>query len=142
MSWSVTPLSASITRMQISALSTAANALKTLYFSTVSLTLLFFLIPAVSIIVYFCSFLSNFVSMASLVVPGMSLTITLSSPMILLIMDDFPALGLPITAILMLSSSSAVSIVSSNFSIMMSRRSPMPNASEEDMLTGSPSPRL
>ena len=50
--------------------------------------------------------------MASLVVPAMSDTITLFSPVSLLIMDDLPTLGLPTMATLGLSSSTSSSLSS------------------------------
>jgi len=84
-SCSVTPSRASINKIHTSALSIAAHARKTLYFSILLYTLLFRLTPAVSINVYFLLFLSTGVSIASLVVPATLLTITRSSPRILLI---------------------------------------------------------
>ena len=73
------------------------------------MTLLFLLIPAVSINVYFpCSF-SKYESIASRVVPAILLTIFLFSPKILFINDDFPTLGFPITATFILSLSSSLS---------------------------------
>ena len=51
-----------------------------LYLSILSFILFFLLKPAVSINIYFPSSLSKGVSIASLVVPAMSLTITLFSP--------------------------------------------------------------
>ena len=54
---------------------------------------------------YFPCLFSKYVSIASLVVPAISETITLSSPNILFISEDFPAFGLPITATLIVSSS-------------------------------------
>ena len=47
------------------------------------------------------------VSIASLVVPAISLTIVLSEPESLLTNEDFPALGFPITANFKISSSSS-----------------------------------
>ena len=74
-----------------------------------SFTLLFLLIPAVSINTYFpCSF-SRLVSIASLVVPAISLTIALFSPKSLFIKDDFPTFGFPIIATFIVVSSSSPS---------------------------------
>ncbi len=69
-----------------------------LNFSIDSVVLLFLLIPAVSIKLYFpCSF-SKYESIASRVVPAILLTITLFSPRILFTREDFPTFGFPITA--------------------------------------------
>ena len=105
-SWSVTPSIASNINMQTSARSTANKLLITLYFSIFSFTLLFFLIPAVSINTYFPNSFSNSESVASLVVPAMSLTITLFSPNILFTNEDLPTFGLPIIATFIVNSSS------------------------------------
>ena len=108
-SWSVMPSCASITSTATSQRSTAATARIILYFSISSLILLFLRIPAVSIKTYFCPSSSKGVSIASLVVPGILLTISLSSPSILFIRDDFPTFGFPIRATFITSSSSAFS---------------------------------
>ena len=65
-------------------------------------------------------------------VPAISLTMFLSSPKILFISEDFPTLGFPITATLILSSSSS-STESGNFSYIASKASPIPCALVEDI---------
>ena len=71
--------------------------------------------------------IDTMVSIASLVVPAMSVTIFLSMPIKAFIKDDFPALGLPTTANLG-NSSCSVSISSGSgiFSTMASNSSPVP----------------
>lgn len=80
-------------------------------YNTVSLYILFILFlrlrPAVSINIYSLPSYFMAVSIASLVVPAISDTITLSSRASLLISDDLPTLGLPTIATLGLSSSSS-----------------------------------
>ena len=93
--------------MHTSALSTASSERITLYLSKFSFTLLFLLIPAVSIKTYFPNSFSKEESIASLVVPAILLTITLFSPKILFTNDDFPTLGLPIIATFITVSSSS-----------------------------------
>ena len=78
-----------------------------LYFSISSLILLFLLKPAVSISTYSPLSFLKFVSIASLVVPGISLTMLLFSPIILLTNEDFPTFGFPINATLVISPSSS-----------------------------------
>ena len=63
--------------------------------------------------------------MLSLVVPAISVTIYLSSPIRELIKDDFPALGLPTTANLG-SSSSTILLLFGNFFTNSSNSSPVP----------------
>ena len=108
-SCSVTPSVASITRIAISARSTAATVLMILKRSRSSLILLLRRRPAVSINTYSLPLYLMAVSIASRVVPAISDTITLFFPTSLLIIDDLPTLGLPIMATLGLSSSSIVS---------------------------------
>ncbi len=86
----------------------AVRVLITLYLSISSLILLFLLNPAVSININLPSSVSNLLSIASLVVPGILLTIFLFSPSNLFISEDFPTLGLPTMAIFMYSSSSSL----------------------------------
>ncbi|MNP15718.1 hypothetical protein D3C76_1080870 [compost metagenome] len=104
--------------------------------------MLFLLIPAVSINIYFPNSLVKCESIASLVVPAISLTITLSSPSILLTSDDFPTLGLPIIATLTVSSSSISGSTLSNLLYISSNISPIPNFLPADIPNGSPNPRL
>ena len=66
-----------------------------------------------------------FVLIESLVVPGMSVTIFLFSPINALINEDFPALGLPITA--NFGRSSERSISSEKSLTTSSSKSPVPN---------------
>ena len=91
---------------------------------------------------YFPCLFSKYVSIASLVVPAISETITLSSPNILFISEDFPAFGLPITATLIVSSSSISCDTSSNLSYTASKSSPIPSFFPADIGYGSPSPKL
>ena len=102
----------------------------------------FFLIPAVSIKTYFPNSFWNSESIASLVVPAISLTIILFSPRILFINDDFPTLGLPIRATFIASSSSSLSSFSGSASQILSKTSPIPIALTDETLCGSPSPKL
>ena len=77
--------------------------------------------------------------MESLVVPAMGETITLFSPVISFMMDDFPTLGLPITAMDMASASSSKS-TSGKASTILSNTSPNPNIFADDIAMGSPMP--
>ena len=116
-SCSVIPSVASIIKTATSQRSTAVTVRMILYLSNSSLILLFLRSPAVSINTYSCPLRFTVVSIASLVVPATGDTITRSSPRSLLIIEDFPAFGLPITAILGRSSSSSSSCTgASNFS--------------------------
>ena len=81
-----------------------------------SFTLLFLLIPAVSIKLYFPVSFSKYESIASLVVPATLLTITLFSPRILLTKEDFPTFGFPIIATFIISLSSSSSFFSGKYS--------------------------
>ena len=101
-----------------------------------------FLNPAVSIKTYFPYSFSNLESIASLVVPAILLTINLFSPKILLIKEDFPTFGFPITATFISSDASSSSCFSGRLSYIASRTSPMPIALTEETLYGSPSPKL
>ena len=98
------------------------------------MTLAFFLIPAVSVIIN--SFLNKLylVSIESLVVPDISVTIFLSSPKIAFINDDLPTFGLPSIEILG-KLSSWLFILSSNFSTMRSSNSPVPDPLIEEIGT-------
>ena len=128
--------------MHTSALSTANKVLITLYFSRFSVTLLFLLIPAVSMKTYFPNSFSNSESIASRVVPAILLTITLFSPKILFTNDDFPTFGLPIIAtFIIVLSSSLLSFLGSS-SYIASNTSPIPIAFTADTGYGFPSPRL
>ena len=89
-SCSVTPSVASITRMAISHLSTAATDLIILYLSRSSFILLLRLRPAVSMNTYSFLLYVIVVSIASLVVPAILDTITLFLPRSLFIIDDLP----------------------------------------------------
>ena len=82
------------------------------------------------------------VSTASLVVPAISETISLFSPISLLIKDDLPTLGFPIIATFVISSSSSSSLGSGKKETTSSRRSPIPNWLAEDIGCGSPIPKL
>lgn len=66
-----------------------------LYLSMSSFILFFFLNPAVSINTYLPFSFSKGESIASLVVPAISLTITLLVPSILFTSDDLPTFGFP-----------------------------------------------
>ncbi len=100
-SWDFMPSKASTTSNATSARSMAFMALSTLNFSTPGSMLPLFRMPAVSIIVIGISLYTRWVSIESLVVPGMLLTITRSSPIIWFSRLDFPTLGLPTMAIFM-----------------------------------------
>ena len=78
LSCSVIPSLPSKISKTISLLSIAFNALIAEYLSMASKIFPRFFKPAVSITVYLCPFLSKGVSIESLVVPEISLTITLS----------------------------------------------------------------
>ena len=94
-----------------------------------------------SIIIYSLPSNVKGVSIASLVVPGISLTITLSSPIILFVKEDFPALGFPTMAMCITSFSSSASSSSGKCFTTSSRRSPKPKPCEEEMEHNSPIPR-
>ena len=128
--------------MATSHLSTAATARIMLKRSISSFILLFRLIPAVSININFCPSFSTGESIASLVVPGILLTISLSSPNILLISDDLPTFGLPIMATFIASSSSSSASSGGNSLITASRRSPSPSIWPAEIGIGSPIARL
>ena len=81
-------------------------------------------------------------SIASLVVPAISETITRLFPISLLIIEDLPTLGLPTMAILGLSSSSSISEPSGKFFTTSSSISPIPSFEAADTGIGSPIPRL
>ena len=112
----------------------------TLNFSTLSYTLLFLLIPAVSINKYCCPSFSKYVSIASLVVPAIGLTITLFSPKILFKIELFPAFGLPVIATLIISSSYSVFNPLGNCSTTSSNKSPRPILFALDIAYGFPKP--
>ena len=84
----------------------------------------------------------NSESIASLVVPAISLTMFLLSPNILLINDDFPTFGFPITATFIGSSSPSISSFSGKCSYIASNTSPIPVAFVDDIKYGSPIPKL
>ena len=88
-----------------------------------------------------CSF-SNSESIASLVVPATLLTISLFSPRILLINEDLPTFGLPITATFICNSSSSSSDFGGSSLYIASNISPIPIAFTDDALYGSPNPKL
>ena len=141
-SCSVTPSTASITIITTSALSTAVTVRIILYLSISSLTLDFLRNPAVSINTYSRPAHVTSVSMASRVVPAILETITRLSPVNLLIMDDFPTLGLPTMATLGLSSSSSSRFNCSKYDVTWSSISPIPLLCAAEIGTGSPIPRL
>ena len=141
-SCSVTPSVASITRITTSALSIAAIVRMILYLSISSLILLLRRSPAVSINTYSVSLWTISVSMASLVVPATSETITRFSPNRRLISEDLPAFGFPTTAIFGLSSSSCSILSRSITSSTASSISPSPSLLLADTGWGSPMPRL
>ena len=88
------------TTIQItSALFIASNDLDTEYFSKSTLICFFLRMPAVSINVYSLLLIVSLLSIASLVVPAISLTINLSSFNNLLTIELLPAFGLPTNAI-------------------------------------------
>ena len=115
LSCSINPLEASITIKQTSLRSIALKARRTLYFSVVSYTLPRLRIPAVSITTYFCPSLVNSVSIASRVVPAISLTITRSSPRSAFVNEDFPTFGRPIKQNFVTSSSYSIPFFSGMF---------------------------
>ena len=141
-SCSVTPSVASITTMTTSALSTAETARIILYRSISSFILFLRLRPAVSINIYSLPSYFMAVSIASLVVPAISDTITLSSRASLLISDDLPTLGLPTIATLGLSSSSSCLDESGKCFTTSSSISPSPSIEAADIGCGSPIPKL
>ena len=141
-SCSVTPSVASIRIRHTSERSMAIVARRTLYFSMASSTLLLRRRPAVSMKTNLPLSFSNRESMASRVVPAMSETITRSSPRILFTREDFPALGFPITATLMASSSSSSPSSGGKYWRQASSRSPVPCPWTAETAMGSPSPRL
>ncbi len=91
-----------------------------------SMTFDFFLIPAVSMNTNFPSSFSITVSVASLVVPAISETITLSSPAILLISEDFPTFVFQITATFTYSSEYCSVSSSGKYLNISSSKSPVP----------------
>ena len=95
-----------------------------------SLTLAFFRIPAVSVNIKSLPNRVYRVLMASLVVPGMSVTMVRSSPNKALIKEDLPALGLPKMAILGSPLSDSSSSSSSSLTTSSSK-SPVPQPLEE-----------
>ena len=80
--------------------------------------------------------------MASLVVPAILETITLLSPVSLLIIEDFPTFGFPTMAIRGLSSSSASSLRDAKCSVTLSNISPSPLLWAAEIAIGSPIPKL
>ena len=91
---------------------------------------------------YFPYWFSNSESIESLVVPAILLTINLFSPRILLINEDLPTLGFPITATFILSSSCSSAVSSGNSSYILSNTSPIPLALADDTGLGVPNPKL
>ena len=85
-----------------------------------------------------CPFILMYESIASLVVPAISVTITLSSPKILFVKDDLPTFGFPIKATFNKFSFSSKSLSSGKFFTISSRRSPMPRPCSADIDIGSP----
>ena len=81
---------------------------------------------------YSVPFLTIWVSIASLVVPAISETITLSSPRSLFMIEDLPTLGLPIMAILGLSSSVSSLALSGKYLTTSSSISPIPSLEAPD----------
>ena len=141
-SCSETPSVASMTITAILHLSMAATVLIMEYLSISSLILDFLLKPAVSINIYSSPLCTTVVSTASLVVPAISDTMSLFSPISLLIREDLPTFGLPTTAILGLSSSSSSVTISLKCFTTSSKSSPMPCFPAADIGIGSPMPRL
>ena len=141
-SCSVTPSIASITIITMSARSTAATVRIILYLSISSFILFLRRNPAVSINTYSLLLYFIVVSIASLVVPAISETITLFLPTSLFTIDDLPTLGLPTIAILGLSSSSSPSESSGKCLITSSSISPIPSFETAETGIGSPMPRL
>ena len=138
----VIPSVASITSTQTSQRSTAATVRTIIKCSSSSLILLFLRRPAVSIRTYSFPLYLTCVSTASRVVPAISDTITLFSPISLLIIEDLPTLGLPTMATFGLSSSSSVYKLSSKWEITSSSISPKPSLFTLLIGKGSPIPRL
>jgi len=93
-----------------------------LKYSTPYFILFLRLNPAVSIIVRSLWKCFSLRSMESLVVPGISVTILMSSPMILLTREDLPTFGFPTNAILTLLSSTTASWGSSSKRATISSR--------------------
>ena len=85
---------------------------------------------------------SKYESIASLVVPATSLTITLFSPRILFTKEDLPTFGFPIMATLITSSFSSPSSFSGKCSYIASSTSPIPSAFVDDTGYGVPIPKL
>ena len=104
--------------------------------------MLFLLNPAVSIKIYSPLSFLKFVSIASLVVPGISLTILLFSPIILLTKEDFPTFGFPIKATFVINPSSSFSFCLGKCSYISSKTSPIPIAFDAEIGCGSPIPKL
>ena len=131
-SCSVTPSTASIIKITTSERSIAATVLIILYLSKSSLILFFLLIPAVSINTY--SFPSRMisVSIASLVVPAISDTITRFLPTSLFTSEDFPAFGFPTIAIFGRSSSASSNFSGAICSSTASSISPIPSFEDAD----------
>ena len=126
-SCSVMPTEASISITHTSERSTAARARTIEYFSTLSSILPFLRIPAVSMMVNLPYLFSTKESIVSRVVPAISDTILLSSPIILLESEDLPALGRPIRATRIVSLPSSSSASSGKNSKTASRSSPIPS---------------
>ena len=103
----------------------ARIARSTANFSTPQSTFAFFLIPAVSTRMNSSPSYFTLEFILSLVVPEISLTITLSSPRSALTMEDLPALGFPTIASL-ISSESVSSSSAEKSAVIASRRSPTP----------------
>ena len=141
-SCSVTPSMASMTIITTSARSTAVTARMMLYRSISSLILFLRRRPAVSINTYSFPLYLMSVSIASLVVPAISDTITRSSCASLLIREDFPTFGFPIIAIFGRSSSSMPAASSGKCFTTSSSISPSPSMEEAETGCGSPIPRL
>ncbi|EAO73014.1 hypothetical protein SAM_1579 [Streptococcus agalactiae CJB111] len=126
LSYSRIPSSALITIRTTSERSMARIERITEYFSVFSYTLPDLRIPAVSIIVYSCPWLSTkLVSIASRVVPATGLAITRSSPRMALIKLDFPTFGRPIKLKRIISGFS-FSSSTGRFSTIASNISPVP----------------
>ena len=141
-SCSVTPSVASIIKTTTSARSTALTVRIIINRSSSSLILFFLRSPAVSIKIYSLPLYLISVSIASLVVPAISETMTRFSPVILLIIEDFPTFGFPTIAMRGLSSSCASTASLSNKSVTVSSISPKPNRFAAETACGSPMPKL
>jgi hypothetical protein len=87
---------------------------------------------------YFPVAFSKYESIASLVVPAILLTITLFSPSILFIREDFPTFGFPIIATFIISDSSFTFSLFGKYSYIASKTSPIPNAFVDETGYGSP----